>query len=342
MGEGIDRMKEWFGRALRAADFDLQLQDKEKGSGWKEATPLFLFNKMMRHVNLMMDSNSNVGQVHTIKVVNYALMIATLMAGDKVGVEVEPRLIIDPVPLYTGSAHTPSQEFIKESLEAEPKPKEKGLESAHEEEDRIGEPPLEAELTEGLESIKGIGRAKTNDTSGSQHDKILYSEAAHLPTETPAEAESDPIIETGLPPLDLGPLPNGPATEAFSTGQVDTAGDLLKADLRGLYEPNESEDASYYCPWCEHKSKLASGCHGKICCIKCGKPINSRFAQMLKKARQWDYVIMKKPVTSAKTAQYLGTSTSWAGKVLRELGWEQTRWRGVIWWRWNPPKEDGK
>ena len=252
MGEGIDRMKEWFGRALRAADFDLQLQDKEKGSSWKEATPLFLFNKMMRHVNLMMDPNTNVGQVHSIKVVNYALMITTLMAGDKVVEEAKPQKTVIREIIYPGAGHMEQSDVEWGppiiAGEDESKPKEKGLESAHEEEDRIGEPPLEA----------------------------------------------------------------------------------------------ESESESYYCPWCQHTSTLGEGCRGKICCIKCGKPINSRFAKLLKKARQWDYVIMKKPVTSAKTAQYLGTSTSWAGKVLRELGWERTRWRGVIWWRWNLPKEDGK
>ena len=261
-----------------------------------------LFNRMMGHVNLMMDSgfekvvidtkegslpgieekttiNLKTGYIHAIKVVNYALMVATRLAGDEVAVEAEPEKIVLREIIYPHTGHTESSKV------------EWG-------------PPIIA----GEDEQKDV----------------------------------DPIIETGRPPLDLGPLPNGPVTEAFSTAQVDTAGDLLKADLRGLYEPNGSEDASYYCPWCEHKSKLAEGCHGKICCIKCGKPINSRFAQMLKKARQWDYIIMKEPVTSPSLAKHLGTSPSWAGKVLKELGWEPTRWRGVIWWRWNPPKEDGK
>ena len=35
-------------------------------------------------------------------------------------VEAEPELVIDPVPLHTGSAHTPSQEFTEQPLEAIP------------------------------------------------------------------------------------------------------------------------------------------------------------------------------------------------------------------------------
>lgn len=390
MSEGIDRMKEWFGRALEACDYDLRWQDKDKGESWRETPVLFLFNKMMEHVNLMMASgfekvvidtregpmpgieekttiNLKTGHVHAIKVVNYALMIATRLAGDKVGVEVEPRLIIDPVPLYTGSAHTPSQEFIKKPLKDE-------LKGSNEDMARFA-------------ALAGMGRAKEEGTSGSDHDKVVYADSELHP-----ETKPDSIIETGLPPLDLGPLPNGPPPEAkpkefkgiidvtalkakirkvketpvetesppltevelkdieesekeYAKGEApvfDSVEELLETSMGISVTPEEIESESYYCPWCEHTSTLGEGCRGKICCIKCGKPINSRFAKLLKKARQWDYVIMKKPVTSAKTAQYLGTSTSWAGKVLRELGWEQTRWRGVIWWRWNPPKEDGK
>ena len=77
-----DRLMGWFGRALEACDFDLRLQDMKKGKSWKELSPLSLFNKMMRHVNKMMDPNTNVGQVHSIKAVNYALMIATRIKED--------------------------------------------------------------------------------------------------------------------------------------------------------------------------------------------------------------------------------------------------------------------
>ena len=86
----IKRLTEWFGRALEVCDFDLRLQDMKKGKSWKQLPPLALFNKMMRHVNKMMDPNTNVGQVHSIKVVNYALMVATQLAGDNVVVEAEP------------------------------------------------------------------------------------------------------------------------------------------------------------------------------------------------------------------------------------------------------------
>jgi len=276
--ETFERMNEWFGRALGAADFDLRLQDKEKGKSWKEATPLSLFNKMMGHVNKMMNTNPRVGQVHSIKVVNYALMIATRLVDENVAVEPKPEKII-------------------------------------------------------VREVREVIHPHTGHTE---------SNVEFGPPIIAGKDESDPIVETGRPPLDLGPLPNGPAIEAFSTTQVDTAGDLLKADLRGMYEPNGSEDAGYYCPWCNHTAKLATGCHGKICCIACGKPIDSRFADLLKKARQSDYVALKKPITSAEMAKYLGTSSNWAGQVLAQLGWESAGWRKGLGARWNPPKEDGK
>ncbi len=277
MGEGIDRMKEWFGRALRAADFDLNLNDKTKGSSWKEATPLSLFNRMMGHVNKMMDSNPRLGQVHAIKVVNYALMVATKLVDEDVPIEAEPEKIVLREVIYPHSGHTESPNV------------EWG-------------PPIIA-----------------------------------------GEDESDPIVETGRPPLDLGPLPNGPAKEAFSTAQADTAGDLLKADLRGQYEPNGSEDASYYCPWCEHTAKLAAGCRGKICCIKCGKPINSRMGKLLKKARENHYVESKMAVNAQELARDLGTTASWAGQVMRALGWTRNaNWSGKVSTWYTPPREDGK
>lgn len=148
--EKPNRLMEWFGRALMAADFDLRLQDKEKGNSWKEAPPLFLFNKMMRHVNLMMDSgfekvvidtkdgplpgikekttvNLKTGHVHAIKVVNYALMIATRLAGAEVGDKVAEEAgwkgqNITIVSAYSGVTRMKPNENIieKEPLEAEP------------------------------------------------------------------------------------------------------------------------------------------------------------------------------------------------------------------------------
>lgn len=224
--EAFKRMKEWFGRALGAADFDLRLQDKEKGESWKESSALFLFNKMMGHVNKMMDPNSKVGQVHAVKVANYALMITTRLAGDNVAVEAEPEK--DTIAALEELAGTITEEEAKEAF--------------------------------------------------------------------PRHAKSSP--------------------------------------------KGESEDEGYYCPWCNHTAKLGVGCRGNICCILCGKPIDSRFAVLLKKARQFDHVIMKKPITSATMAKYLGTSSNWAGQVLAQLGWKSAGWRKGLGARWNPPKED--
>lgn len=254
MGEGIDRMKEWFGRALDAADFDLRLHDKEKGSSWKEATPLSLFNKMMGHVNKMMDPNPRVGQIHAIKVANYALMITTRLVDENGAVEVEPKKAVIREVIHPHASHTESNvEFG---------------------------PPI----------IAGEPESEPSEEKDAQWAKIE--------TEKAFEAEME-----------------------------------RKAELR---------TEGYYCPWCNHTAKLATGCHGKICCITCGKPIDSRFAKMLTKARQFNHVIMKKPITSAKMAEYLGTSSNWAGQVLAQLGWKSAGWRKGLGARWNPPKEDGK
>jgi hypothetical protein len=253
------RLKEWFGRALDVADFDLRLHDKEKGKSWKEATPLSLFNKMMGHVNKMMDPNPRVGQVHAIKVANYALMIATRLAGDNVAVEAEPEKIVLREIIYPHAGHTESNvEFG---------------------------PPIIA------------GKA---------------------------EPEKDTIA--ALEEL-AGTITEEEAREAFPRH----AKELPKG---------ESGDEGYYCPWCNHTAKLGVGCRGKICCISCGKPIDSRFAMLLKKARQFNHIIMKKPITSAKMAEYLGTSSNWAGQVLAQLGWKSAGWRKGLGARWNPPKED--
>lgn len=130
--EKSNRLMERFGRALMAADFDFDLQYKRKKENWKKAPPLFLFNKMMGHVNKMMDPNSNVGHVHAIKVVNYALMIATRLAGEKVGdkVAVEPEWKgqnITIVSAYSGVTRMKPNENIieKEPLEAEPEDEKK-------------------------------------------------------------------------------------------------------------------------------------------------------------------------------------------------------------------------
>lgn len=344
--EAFERMKEWFWRALGACDFDLRMQDKDKGSSWKEATPLSLFNKMMRHVNLMMDSgfekvvidtkdgplhgikekttvNLKTGHVHAIKVANYALMIATRLAGDKAGVEAKfatiKELLDTPMGITVNLKEIeepPEAKVVENDVQKQETTEEAAREEGTQETETEGELPEESEH----DNVHGEVPAEIEAEPRLIIDPVpLHTGSAHTPSQEFIKellgSELDPIIETGRKPLDIGPLPNG---------------------------PTESKSKGYYCPWCEHTAKLGVGCRGKICCILCGKPINSRFADLLKKARQWDYVIMKEAVTSEKTAQYLGTSTSWAGKVLRELGWEQTRWHGAIWWRWNPPKEDGK
>lgn len=143
-GERPNRLMDWFGRAVMAADFDLRLHDKEKGESWRDAPALSLFNKMMGHVSLMMDPESRVGHIHAIKVVNYALMIATRLAGDRMPVEAKPEKIVLREIIYPHTGH------------------------------------IESNVEFGPPIIAG-------------------------------EDESDPIVETGLPPLDLGPLPNGPA-----------------------------------------------------------------------------------------------------------------------------------
>lgn len=106
--ERPDRLMEWFGKAVMAADFDLQLQDKEKGESWRESSALFLFNKMMRHINKMMDSNSGIGQIHAIKAANYALMIATRLAGDRMPIEAEPKKTVIREIIYPYASHTES------------------------------------------------------------------------------------------------------------------------------------------------------------------------------------------------------------------------------------------
>ena len=104
-----NRLMERFGRALMAADFDFDLQYKRKRENWEKAPPLFLFNKMMRHVNLMMDPDPKVGHVHAIKVVNYALMITTRIASDITPVETKPEKIVLREIIYPYSGHTESK-----------------------------------------------------------------------------------------------------------------------------------------------------------------------------------------------------------------------------------------
>jgi len=100
-------------------------------------------------------------------------------------------------------------------------------------------------------------------------------------------------------------------------------------------------DEGYYCPWCEHTSELGTACHGKICCIKCGKPINSRMGKMLKKARENRYVESKMAVNVQELARDLGTTASWAGQVMRALGWTRNaNYSGRVSTWYIAPKED--
>jgi hypothetical protein len=75
------RLRKWFGNALRAADFDLRLQDKEKGESWKESSLRYLYDRMILHMNNMgeqiVDGYTHGVDVQSVKVANYALMIAT-------------------------------------------------------------------------------------------------------------------------------------------------------------------------------------------------------------------------------------------------------------------------
>lgn len=75
------RVVEWFGESLGAADYDLRLKDKEKGEIWRESPPYELFRKMKRHIHIvesrLLTLNHHAVDVHSIKIANYALMIAT-------------------------------------------------------------------------------------------------------------------------------------------------------------------------------------------------------------------------------------------------------------------------
>lgn len=77
----IERLVEWFGDALGAADYDLRLSDKDKSDSWKKAIPMELFDDMKRHADIvarqLMNFNHHAIDVHSIKIANYALMIAT-------------------------------------------------------------------------------------------------------------------------------------------------------------------------------------------------------------------------------------------------------------------------
>jgi hypothetical protein len=79
--DDLKRLREWFGEMLGAADFDLRLQDEDKGERWREATPKFLYDKMLEHTDKIGEQihglNDQSIDVHAVKVVNYALMIAT-------------------------------------------------------------------------------------------------------------------------------------------------------------------------------------------------------------------------------------------------------------------------
>ena len=95
----------------------------------------------------------------------------------------------------------------------------------------------------------------------------------------------------------------------------------------------------YYCPWCNKISRSAELCHGKICCIDCGKPIDSRFAHLLGKTRLYYRFKVKEAVNVRELAQYLGTSATWAGQVMRELGWTRNAYYGGYPTYYTAPRE---
>lgn len=117
------RLMEWFGRALMAADSDVRAHDEEKGESWREERLEYLFDKMMKHANKT-KYNMKTGHVHAIKVVNYALMIATRVAGaevgDKVAEEVEWKgQNITIVSAYSGVTRMKPNENIIEKIPLE-------------------------------------------------------------------------------------------------------------------------------------------------------------------------------------------------------------------------------
>lgn len=126
--EKPDRLMDWFGRALMAADSDVRAHDEEKGESWREARMPYLYDKMMGHVNKMRGrrAGTKVGHVHAIKVVNYALIIATRIAGAEVGDKVAEEVKwkgqnITLVSAYSGVTRIrPNENIIeKEPLESE-------------------------------------------------------------------------------------------------------------------------------------------------------------------------------------------------------------------------------
>lgn len=68
------------------------------------------------------------------------------------------------------------------------------------------------------EWLRAIGKLPEAEPKKTVFREIIHTGSAHIesneeigPPIIAGEDEPDPIIETGLPPLDLGPLPNGPA-----------------------------------------------------------------------------------------------------------------------------------
>jgi len=88
--ERPDRLMKWFGRALMAADSDIRDKDERKGESWHEEKMSYLYGKMLEHVSKMRGQksrhgavNMGTGHIHAVKVVNYALMIATRITEDE-------------------------------------------------------------------------------------------------------------------------------------------------------------------------------------------------------------------------------------------------------------------
>lgn len=80
---GPIKLMDRFRRALMLADFDFHIHDEEKGESWKGADLSYLLTQLMVHAKKIGAPygscvvNTKSGHIHAIKVVNYALMIAT-------------------------------------------------------------------------------------------------------------------------------------------------------------------------------------------------------------------------------------------------------------------------
>jgi hypothetical protein len=67
--------------------------------------------------------------------------------------------------------------------------------------------PIEEVKAEMKKIVEEVTETKPKEFKGIIDTTALRARLAKIPV----EAKSDPIVETGLPPLDIGPLPDGPA-----------------------------------------------------------------------------------------------------------------------------------